>query len=106
MSAITTPGRALVVGATGIVGQATSQHLAAGGWEAFGLSRSGGGIAGVTAVRADLADPAQLATALEGTAPELVVITAWSRQATEAENIAVNGAAVRNLLAALRSFEH
>ena len=33
--------------------------------------------------------------------PELVAITAWTRQDTEAENIAVNGGAVRNLLAAL-----
>jgi len=95
------PGRALVVGATGIVGQTTSQHLAAAGWETFGLSRSGGSIPGVTTVRADLADPEGLATALLGVAPDLVIITAWSRQATEAENIAVNGAAVRNLLAAL-----
>jgi nucleoside-diphosphate-sugar epimerase len=48
-----------------------------------------------------LADPAGLASALDGIAPELVAITAWTRQATEAENIAVNGTAVRNVLKAL-----
>ncbi|WP_232807147.1 SDR family oxidoreductase [Geodermatophilus chilensis] len=48
-----------------------------------------------------MADPAGLASALDGIAPELVAITAWTRQATEAENIAVNGAAVRNVLKAL-----
>jgi nucleoside-diphosphate-sugar epimerase len=93
--------RALVVGATGIIGQTLSAQLAARGWETFGLSRSGGAAAGVTPIRADLADPATLTDALRGTRPEFVAITAWSRQATEAENIAVNGGAVRDLLAAL-----
>jgi nucleoside-diphosphate-sugar epimerase len=104
------PRRALVVGATGIVGQNLGARLVAEGWQAHGLSRSGrapGG--GVQPVQADLSDPAGLARALDGLAPQLVAITAWSRQATEAENIAVNGAAVRNLLAALEpsgSVEH
>ena len=96
------PRRALVVGSTGIVGQALSAQLVAQGWEVFGLSRSGGSpVAGVHAVRADLADPAGLATALADVRPSFTAITAWTRQATEAENIAVNGAAVRNVLAAL-----
>ncbi|MCW2771479.1 MAG: NAD-dependent dehydratase [Aeromicrobium sp.] len=95
------PGRALVVGATGIIGQTLSSQLAAGGWTTFGLSRSGLAASGVTPVVADLADPDGLADALAGVAPELVAITAWTRQATEQENIAVNGAAVRHLLAAL-----
>ena len=52
-------------------------------------------------MRADLSDPSALAQALDGVAPELVAVTAWTRQDTEAENIAVNGGAVRNLLGAL-----
>ena len=101
MTSSPTPGRALVVGATGIIGQALSTQLVDAGWTTFGLSRSGGAVDGVTPVAADLSDPEALRTALDGVAPELVAITAWTRQETEAENIAVNGAAVRHVLAAL-----
>ncbi|MCZ2826892.1 MULTISPECIES: SDR family oxidoreductase [unclassified Modestobacter] len=102
MTAATRPRQALVVGATGIVGQNLAERLTAQGWEVHGLSRSGRAPGpGVHPVQADLADPAGLATALAGLSPELVAITAWTRQATEAENIAVNGAAVRNVLQAL-----
>ena len=94
-------GRALVVGVTGIVGQAVARTLLADGWETFGLSRSGSAPDGVTAVKADLGDPAGLSRALDGVNPQLVTITAWTRKDTEAENIAVNGGAVRDLLAAL-----
>jgi len=90
------------VGATGIVGQNLAARLAAGGWDVHGLSRGGGPCGeGVRPVRADLTDPAGLRQAVAGVAPELVAITAWSRQPTERENIAVNGAAVRNVLAAV-----
>ncbi|MET0952369.1 MAG: SDR family oxidoreductase [Aeromicrobium sp.] len=103
MSSTPAPGRALVVGATGIIGQTLSTQLVAGGWTTFGLSRSGRAAPGVTPVAADLADPEGLAVALAGVDPQLVAITAWTRQATEQENIAVNGAAVRHLLGALES---
>jgi len=105
-----TDRRALVVGATGIVGQNLGARLAADGWEVHGLSRSGRASGdGVQPVRADLADPEGLTRALAGLAPQLVAITAWTRQPTEAENIAVNSAAVRNVLAAVEpaaSVEH
>lgn len=109
MTSTSTPGRALVVGATGIIGQALSSQLVAQGWTTYGLSRSGRAVPDVTPVAADLADPEALGAALAGVDPQLVAITAWTRQATEAENIAVNGAAVRNVLAALepsRSVRH
>ena len=101
MTSNPTPGRALVVGATGIIGQTLSSQLVDAGWTTYGLSRSGGAAPGVTPVAADLSDPAALAAALDGVAPDLVAITAWTRQETEQENIAVNGGAVRNVLAAL-----
>jgi nucleoside-diphosphate-sugar epimerase len=108
--AATEPRRALVVGATGIVGQNLGTRLTAEGWDVHGLSRSGRPCGpGVHPVRADLADPAGLARALDGVAPHLVAITAWSRQPTEQDNIAVNGAAVRDVLVAVepaRSVEH
>lgn len=100
---MTEPGRALVVGATGIVGRAVATLLLGEGWTTFGLSRSGGGPKGCSPVVADLADPDALGTALADVRPDLVAITAWTRRDTEAENIEVNGGAVRNVLAALEA---
>lgn len=90
-----------MVGVTGIVGQSIAAKLVELGWETFGLSRSGGAQSGVTPVQADLSDASALSTALADVHPSLVAITAWTRQDTEAENIRVNGGAVRNLLAAV-----
>jgi nucleoside-diphosphate-sugar epimerase len=98
------PGaHALVVGATGITGTALGEQLVAQGWRTSGISRRRPAVAGVEHVPADLfsGDPAALAEALEGLRPTHVFITAWARQDTEAENIRVNGAMVRDLLAAL-----
>jgi len=100
---------ALVVGYSGIVGSATSSLLVKQGWEVIGLARSPADRPGVRAVSADLTDPADLARALADVKPTHVFLSTWSRQATEAENIKVNGAMVRNVLAALspaRSVEH
>ena len=94
--------QALVIGSTGITGQSVSRQLAAAGWTTFGLSRSGAvTVDGVTSIRADLQEPAALTVALAEVSPELLVVTAWARQATEAKNIRVNAGAVRNVLAAL-----
>jgi nucleoside-diphosphate-sugar epimerase len=94
--------RALIVGATGITGQTVAKQLVDAGWDVTGLSRRGHSeTAGVTSVTADLLDPESLAAALTGTRPELVVITAWVKRDTETENIEVNSALVRNVLAAL-----
>lgn len=102
--------RALVVGATGIAGRSLAGMLAREGWTTFGLSRSSPvDLPGVTPIQADLLDPAALTGALADVRPRFVAITAWMRQDTEAENIRVNRAIVRNLLAALepaRSVEH
>ena len=92
---------ALVVGASGIVGSATTQLLLANGWQVAALSRHPSPAAGVIPVAADLQDPASVKQALEGIKPTHVFITTWSRQATEAENIKVNAAMVRNVLEAL-----
>ena len=102
--------RALVVGSTGIVGRSLAAMLVRGGWTTFGLSRSAAvELPGVTSVRADLLDPAALTRAVADVHPRLVAITAWMRQDSEAENIRVNRAVVRNVLAALepaRSVAH
>jgi len=93
---------ALVVGASGIVGSAITDLLINEGWQVAGLARTPQPREGFTPVAANLMDPADLAKALAGLAPTHVFITTWSRQATEAENIKVNAAMVRNVLDALR----
>ncbi|MFI5937191.1 SDR family oxidoreductase [Actinoplanes sp. NPDC051494] len=92
---------ALVVGATGIAGSALLEQLVAAGWRATGLSRKPAEIAGAGHVAADLLSPDSLRAALGELRPTHVFITAWSRQATEADNIRVNGGMVRDLLAVL-----
>ncbi|MBR2656084.1 MAG: SDR family oxidoreductase [Loktanella sp.] len=90
--------RALVVGVTGIQGSAVAEKLVRDGWEVFGLARTPGQQDGVTPVAADLLDPRTLSAALAGINPTHVFLTSWLRQKTEAENITVNAAMVRNLL--------
>ena len=93
---------ALVVGATGIAGSAIVRLLLDQGWDVAGLSRSPAPQEGLRHIAGDLLDAAQLSNALKDAAPTHLFITTWSRQATEAENIRVNAAMVRNLLDALR----
>jgi nucleoside-diphosphate-sugar epimerase len=93
---------ALVVGVSGIVGTATATHLAAEGWDVLGLARRPTAQPGVMPIAADLQDQASLCATLAEVKPEAVFITTWSRQETEAENIRVNAAMVRNLLDGLR----
>ena len=97
------PRTALVVGASGIVGRNLAELLAADpSWQVYGLARRPVPQQGVEAVAADLLDPASLASALETVRPTHVFFASWLRQETEAENIRVNSAMVRNLLAAVR----
>ncbi|WP_313607017.1 SDR family oxidoreductase [Rhizobium sp.] len=93
---------ALVVGATGIAGAATVDLLVAKGWKVSALARKPQARAGVIAVAADLLDPTSLSSALAGITPTHVFFSSWLRQPTEAENIRVNAAMVRNLLDALQ----
>ena len=89
---------ALVVGTSGIVGGAVAALLREEGWVVHGLARNPAGAGDVLPVAADLRDAAGTAAALAGLRPDAVFIATWSRQDTEAENIRVNGAMVRNLL--------
>jgi nucleoside-diphosphate-sugar epimerase len=94
--------KALIVGASGIVGSATAEVLANDGWQIWGLARKPQVQPNVEPVAADLLDPASLEKALAGLDPSHVFISSWLRQPTEKENIRVNSAMVRNLLDALR----
>ncbi len=89
---------ALVVGASGIVGSATAELLVEQGWAVHGLARRPIGQAGVQPVAADLQDAAATAEALRNIDADAVFLTTWLRQNSEAENIRVNSAMVRNLL--------
>ncbi|WP_448662628.1 SDR family oxidoreductase [Sphingomonas sp. CJ20] len=96
---------ALVVGASGIVGSATAALLAQEGWTVHGLARSPTAQPGVAPLAADLHDAATTAAALRDIRPDAVFLTTWARQDSEAENIRVNAAMVRNLLDALPAAE-
>jgi nucleoside-diphosphate-sugar epimerase len=92
-------GSALVVGASGIVGNNLARRLREQGWQVHGLARRPPTeIEGVIPVAADLLDPASLRAALQGLKPTALFISTWLRQKTEAENIRVNSAMVRNVL--------
>jgi nucleoside-diphosphate-sugar epimerase len=101
---------ALVVGASGIVGQNLAALLVErGDWDVLGLARRPLAQVGVKPIAADLQDAGTLREALQGTAPTHVFLATWLRQSTEAENIRVNGGMVRNLLDAVsgsKSVEH
>lgn len=94
--------KALVVGASGIAGSATISALLADGWEVTGLARNPPHRPDVVPVAVDLQDAVAVRTTLADLRPSHVFFTSWVRQATEAENIRVNGAIVRNVLDALR----
>ncbi len=89
---------ALVAGASGIVGSATAALLIEQGWTVHGLARRPVVQDGVLPVVANLQDAAATAAALRDVRPDAVFITTWLRQDSEAENIRVNAAMVRNLL--------
>ncbi|MAU96809.1 MAG: NAD-dependent dehydratase [Fulvimarina sp.] len=93
---------ALVAGVTGIQGSATAERLVDEGWTVYGLARNPGRQEGVTPIAADLLDPASVASAVKDIRPDALFLTTWLRQDTEAENIRVNSAMVRNLFDALR----
>jgi nucleoside-diphosphate-sugar epimerase len=96
-------GRALVVGVTGITGNAVATHLARNGWTVHGISRRPPPRPLETgeSINVDLTDGDAVRAALRDLDVTHVFFCTWSRQPTEAENCAVNGAMLRNLLDAV-----
>jgi nucleoside-diphosphate-sugar epimerase len=94
--------KALIVGASGIIGSALTERLVEDGWPVAALARRPGSQTAVRPIAADLTDAEGTRAALADIAPTHVFITTWSRQANERENIRVNAAMVRHLLDALR----
>jgi nucleoside-diphosphate-sugar epimerase len=100
---------ALVVGVTGIVGRAVADRLVEQGWRVFGLARTAQVQKGVEPVTMNLLNEPGLREALAHLDLTHVFFCSWSRQATEAMNIEVNGAMLKNLLTALsasKTLEH
>ena len=90
---------ALIVGVSGIVGRNLSDHLIAEeDWTIYGMARRPGQRAGIIPVAVDLQDAAAVQAALKSVQPTHVFLATWLRQPTEAENIRVNSAMVRNVL--------
>ncbi len=92
----------LIAGVSGIVGSSAAEVFGEHGWQVHGLARKPIAQHGVTPIAADLQDAGLLKSAIAQCKPNVVVFATWLRQATEAENIRVNAAMVRNLLDALR----
>lgn len=90
---------ALVIGASGIAGSNLADQLLTGGWKVYGLSRGRTPVsAKIEPITADLTSLESVTAALKGIDVSHIFFTAWSRQATEKDNIRVNGAMVRNVL--------
>jgi nucleoside-diphosphate-sugar epimerase len=97
---------ALIAGVTGIVGNNLARQLLSNSWEVHGLARRpSADTAGINFIAADLLDAASLRSALAPLEPSHVFIATWLRQPTEADNIRVNSAMVRNLLDAVAPAE-
>ena len=94
--------RALIIGASGIVGSNLADQLLSTGWSVSGLSRGRTALsAGIEPITADLTSATSVGEALTGKSFSHVFFTAWSRQATEKDNIRVNGGMVRHVLDAV-----
>lgn len=96
--------RALIFGVTGMVGRNIAERLIAdGGWDIVGVSRSKtADLTGVQEVNCDLTDAAATKAALaEAGQITHAFFATWKRCANEDENCAVNGAMIRNALAAI-----
>ncbi|HEX3636246.1 MAG TPA: SDR family oxidoreductase [Paraburkholderia sp.] len=91
--------RALIIGASGIVGNNLADRLLATGWSVSGLSRGRTAVSpAIESITADLTSPESVSHALAGRAFSHLFFTAWARQATEKDNIRVNGGMVRHVL--------
>jgi nucleoside-diphosphate-sugar epimerase len=95
---------ALIVGVSGMVGgNLASLLVAEKDWAVYGMARRPGQRAGLTPIAVDLQDEAAVREALQDTKPTHIFLTTWLRQATEAENIRVNSAMIKNVLDAVSS---
>jgi len=90
---------ALIVGVSGMVGgNLADLLLSEKDWSVYGVARRPGRREGVKPVAVDLQDPEAVREALRDIQPTHIFLTTWLRQATEADNIRVNSAMIKNVL--------
>ena len=95
---------ALIVGVSGMVGGNLAKLLIAEkDWNVYGMARRPGQRESVTPLAVDIQDAAAAREALKDIKPTHIFLTTWLRQATEAENIRVNSAMIKNVLDAVSS---
>ncbi|MEL7133343.1 MAG: SDR family oxidoreductase [Pseudomonadota bacterium] len=96
---------ALIVGATGLSGSYTGRHLKDAGWTVASLSRSQSQLDWSDRhIAADLTNAGATTDALQDVQDVThVFYCTWSRQETEAENVRVNTAMIRNLFDGLQN---
>ena len=102
MSAATQQRRALVAGATGIIGSAIAERLVAQGWQVVCASRSGRAVAGAQPLAVDLQDADATTRALAGLAPfSHLFFAAYLQAPSRAQEVAPNLALLANTVNAL-----
>ena len=102
MSAATQARRALVAGATGIIGSAIAERLVAQGWQVVCASRSGRAVAGAQPLAVDLQDADATTRALAGVAPfSHLFFAAYLQAPSRAQEVAPNLALLANTVNAL-----
>jgi nucleoside-diphosphate-sugar epimerase len=95
---------ALIIGVTGITGNNIANQLVQDGWKVSGVSRKPGApVDGVQHIYADVLDGVDLESKISEIGATHLFFCSWSRQDTEAENVTVNGAMLRNTLAAVNA---
>lgn len=96
--------RALIVGATGIVGLNVAEHLnAQGGWEIHGVSRRPPtGASYIHSHKVDLLDHDKAVEALSHLSPTHIYYCSWTLGKTEDDNIRLNGNMLRTVLDAFK----
>ncbi len=96
--------RALIVGATGIVGLNVAEHLhAQGGWDIHGVSRRPPlGSSYITPHAVDLTDHDAAVAALSGLSPTHIYYCSWTLGKNEDENIRLNGNMLRTVVDAFK----
>jgi nucleoside-diphosphate-sugar epimerase len=97
--------RSLVIGSTGLVGSNLVDYLLSEDTHVvYGVSRSPSEVrCNLRSISVDLTDSSVTSRELRDIAPDFAFLCAWSMGQSEAENIRINGAIVRNVLSALRS---
>jgi nucleoside-diphosphate-sugar epimerase len=83
--------RALVVGASGVIGRAMAERLVLDGWDVVCVTRSGEAVPGARGLAVDLLDPGQVQSAIRTLGPvSHLFYAAYQQRPTRAEEVTPN----------------